>query len=167
MDIDGSTSDFEYISSESVSPRAPSLSHHPSTMAPDELFTDQENPELDNPHRLGNESAAENHAAVHASTYAHLHNEMRGRVRLNQASVWTRLKVDAVDADIVTTCSNNLRINCADAIGGLQELESRTISADKRAELLMYPFLVRSLCSPLVYIHHLPSLCLAENISFH
>lgn len=120
----------------------------------DKPFTDQLNPELDNPLRLGNESAAENLAAVHHSTFAHLHDEMKGRVHINQDSVWTQLRVDDVEAELVRTCSRELRTACAKSVEGLQEIVLRKYTDKTSAENKMYPFLVRPLCDIFDEIGH-------------
>lgn len=109
----------------------------------EEPFTDPNNPELDNPHRVGNESAAENHAANHESTFDMLHDEMKGRVHLEQNSIWAHLKLDDVDGDLVRQCSQQLRTSCNTSIVGLQQITKRNRKGGSGTEPNMYPHLVR------------------------
>lgn len=105
-------------------------------------FTDSN--ELDNPHRLGNESAAENYASYHESTYKMLHDEMKGRVHVDQDSVWTRLQVHEIDDDLVKSCCQQLRVSCAAHIAGLKDVTERARKAGSGIhEVEMYPYLVR------------------------
>lgn len=125
-----------------TSSSSPPHEHHPSAMSRDELFTDPRNPEFDIPHRFSNKSASSGDcAAVHDPTdiWAFLHDEMRGRVCLNQDSVWKQLRVDGIEVDIVRTCCKELEVACAESIQGLQEIES---NVSKRSELQMYPLFV-------------------------
>lgn len=108
----------------------------------DEPFTDTNNPELDNPPRVGNESAADNFAANHESTHKMLHDEMKGRVHVDQKSVWTQLKIDDLNANLVRTCSQQLQIACRGDIAGLKNLAGRAKSGSGTEEKKMYPFLV-------------------------
>ncbi len=69
-----------------------------------------------------------------------LHNEMKGRVHVDQDTVWTQLKVDNVDADLVKACCQQLEITCKSDIDGLKKIVDPNT---RRPEPEMYPFLVR------------------------
>ncbi len=142
----------------SLRSETPSLS-----IMPDEKpFTDSKKPDLDNPHRIGNESAADNFSANHESTYDMLHNEMKGRVHVDQDTVWTQLKVDNVDADLVKACCQQLEITCKSDIDGLKKIVDPNT---RRPVPEMYPFLVRF--SFLLAELNLYLRVIGHNIQFH
>ncbi|KLO08114.1 hypothetical protein SCHPADRAFT_620260 [Schizopora paradoxa] len=57
----------------------------------------------------------------HHATYGALRDELRGRIELEQTSVWDHLKLNAIDDELVKECSKQLQTTCKSNILELKQ----------------------------------------------
>ncbi len=75
-----------------------------------------------------------------------LHDEMKGRVHFEQDSVWTQLKVDEVEVDLVKACCQQLEITCKNDIDSLKWIVDPHTLETRRQKCILFSYVLISSC---------------------